>query len=147
MDLTLGEELFTEIITWRHNNGFHFSPKGKNVCSTDNCAWGVKSYTHFVFESLMTRIRSNWFFGWEGCAEEVHIQGLKGCLQFFDKSPPHSALEFPTGLIPPQKPFILDLLSVETLFSERRNCIHSHGNMFYINIYGVLSEEFKLFDA
>ena len=42
MDLTLGEKLFTEIITWRHNNGFHFSPKGKNVCSTDNCAWGVK---------------------------------------------------------------------------------------------------------
>ena len=78
----------------------------------------------------MTRIRSKWFFGWEGCAEEVHIQGLKGCLQFFDKSPPHSALEFPTGLIPPQKPFILDLLSVETLFSERRNCIPSSQNMF-----------------
>ena len=82
-------------------------------------------YTHIVLESLMTGIRSNIFFGWEGCAEEVHIQGLKGCLQFFDKSPPHSALEFPTGLIPPQKPFILDLLSVETLFSERRNCIPS----------------------
>ena len=58
-----------------------------------------------------------------------------------------TALEFPTGLIPPQKPFILDLLSVETLFSERRNCIPSSQNMFLKNIYGALSEEFKLFDA
>ena len=44
MDLTLEEKLFMEIITWRHNNGFHFSPKGKNVCSTDNCPWGVKIF-------------------------------------------------------------------------------------------------------
>ena len=31
MDLTTGEKVFTEIITCRRNNGFHFSPKGKNI--------------------------------------------------------------------------------------------------------------------
>ena len=42
MDLTLGEKVSTEYITWRRDNGFHFSPKGKNVHWMDNCAWGVK---------------------------------------------------------------------------------------------------------
>ena len=74
----------------------------------------------------MTKMRSKGFFEWVGCAEEVQIQWLKGCLQFFDKSPPHSALEFPTGLIPLQKPFILDVLSVERLFSGSKDCIPSY---------------------
>ena len=47
MVVILGEKVFTEIITWRRDNGFHFSPKGKNVPRGDNCHSGVKKVIIF----------------------------------------------------------------------------------------------------
>ena len=46
------EKVFTEIITWRRNNDFHFSPKGKNVHWMDNCAWGVKLISMTLSKSM-----------------------------------------------------------------------------------------------
>ena len=41
MVLISGEKLVTEIITWRRNNDFHFSPKGKNGVQNAICPPGV----------------------------------------------------------------------------------------------------------
>ena len=42
MVLVSSEKVFREIITWRHNNGSNFSPKGKNGVQNAICAPGVK---------------------------------------------------------------------------------------------------------
>ena len=52
MYLILGEKVFTEIITWRHKNNYHFSPKGKSVTKMDNYARGVKSRISYMNNSL-----------------------------------------------------------------------------------------------
>ena len=41
MVLISGEKVVTEIITWRRNNDFHFSPKGKNGVQNAICPPGV----------------------------------------------------------------------------------------------------------
>jgi len=42
MVFILGVKSFEEIITWCCDNGFHFSPKGKNGAQNAICAPGVK---------------------------------------------------------------------------------------------------------
>ena len=42
MVLISGVKVCVQIITWRRNNGFHFSPKGKNGVQNAICAPGVK---------------------------------------------------------------------------------------------------------
>ena len=42
MVVILGEKVFTDIITCRRDNGFHFSPKGKNGVQNAIGPWGVK---------------------------------------------------------------------------------------------------------
>ena len=59
-----GEKVFTKIITWGRNNGFHFSPKGKNVHWTDNCARGVKALSvwltilYFIILEIQKQIKN-----------------------------------------------------------------------------------------
>ena len=36
MVLISGEKVFIEIITWRHKNGFHLSPRGQSVTKMYN---------------------------------------------------------------------------------------------------------------
>ena len=41
MVLISGENVFTEVITWRRNDDFHFSPKEKNGVQNAFCHPGV----------------------------------------------------------------------------------------------------------
>ena len=51
MVLISGDKIFTKVITWRRNNDFHFSPKGKNGAQNAICPSGVKTQIlrKFVF--------------------------------------------------------------------------------------------------
>ena len=45
-------ESLLEVIAGRRHNGFHFSPKGKNVQKLDNCPWGVKPEISYSNETI-----------------------------------------------------------------------------------------------
>ena len=56
MVLISGKKVLTEIITCRRDNGFHFSPKGKNGLQNAICAPGVKLLTNlFSYSSKVLR--------------------------------------------------------------------------------------------
>ena len=60
MVLISGEKVFTKIITWRRNNGFHFSPKGKNGVQNAICAPGVKDTSIIPkFEPYLLKLEPN----------------------------------------------------------------------------------------
>ena len=52
------EKVFTEIIAWRRDNGFHFSPKGKNGAQNAICAPGIKIQSR-IYKIFISRILKN----------------------------------------------------------------------------------------
>ena len=49
-------KVFREIITWRRNNSFNFSPKGKNGVENAICAPGVKA-CHILYCGIRPRLK------------------------------------------------------------------------------------------
>ena len=55
--LISGEIVFTKVITWRRNNDFHFSPKGKNGAQNAICPSGVKKCMFFANSLIHSFLR------------------------------------------------------------------------------------------
>ena len=79
MVLISGEKVRVQIITWRRDNGFHFSPKGKNDVQNAICAPGVNLSSEIYYTDLDQSLidNQNFVFFCARKSENHHRLGVK----------------------------------------------------------------------